>query len=305
MKLSEFVVIIFCLILGVITRRRKWLGIESIVPLNNFIIRFALPAVILISIPNLEIDITVLLPILTPWCLLLFNIFVIITISNYFKWSREVKGALLMVATLGNTSYLGFPLVNAFWGAEAMPFAVVYDQIGNFFLLAIYGAIVLSVYGSEKTNAQNIIKSIVSFPPFIALVLAFVIRGMTLPLVIEQSLLYVGMTMMPVAMFIVGIQLQFKVPEQYVKPLIFGLTLKMLLAPILVMVVLIQLDKVDLMAKVSVFQSAVPPMVTAGIMAINARLAPPLVTAMIAYGTMAAFITLPLLHFLLDWLFVA
>ncbi|MFT5450969.1 MAG: putative permease, partial [Enterobacterales bacterium] len=155
------------------------------------------------------------------------------------------------------------------------------------------------------TNAQNIIKSIVSFPPFIALVLAFVIRGMTLPLVIEQSLLYVGMTMMPVAMFIVGIQLQFKVPEQYVKPLIFGLTLKMLLAPILVMVVLIQLDKVDLMAKVSVFQSAVPPMVTAGIMAINARLAPPLVTAMIAYGTMAAFITLPLLHFLLDWLFVA
>ncbi|MFT5519592.1 MAG: putative permease [Enterobacterales bacterium] len=304
MKLSEFVVIIFCLILGVITRRRKWLGIESIVPLNNFIIRFALPAVILISIPNLEIDITVLLPILTPWCLLLFNIFVIITISNYFKWSREVKGALLMVATLGNTSYLGFPLVNAFWGAEAMPFAVVYDQIGNFFLLAIYGAIVLSVYGSEKTNAQNIIKSIVSFPPFIALVLAFVIRGMTLPLVIEQSLLYLGMTMMPVAMFIVGIQLQFKVPKQYIKPLILGITLKMLIAPILVIVVLIQLDKVDLMAKVSVFESAVPPMVTAGIMAINARLAPPLVTAMIAYGTIAAFVTLPLLYALLEWLFV-
>jgi predicted permease len=304
MKLSEFVVIIFCLILGVITRRRKWLGIESIVPLNNFIIRFALPAVILISIPNLEIDITVLLPILTPWCLLLFNIFVIITISNYFKWSREVKGALLMVATLGNTSYLGFPLVNAFWGAEAMPFAVVYDQIGNFFLLAIYGAIVLSVYGSEKTNAQNIIKSIVSFPPFIALVLAFVIRGMTLPLVIEQSLLYLGMTMMPVAMFIVGIQLQFKVPKQYIKPLILGITLKMLIAPILVIVVLIQLGKVDLMAKVSVFESAVPPMVTAGIMAINARLAPPLVTAMIAYGTIAAFVTLPLLYALLEWLFV-
>ncbi|MFT5451963.1 MAG: putative permease, partial [Enterobacterales bacterium] len=179
-------VIILCLILGVVSRQRQWIGIESIVPLNNFIIRFALPAVILISIPKLEIDITILLPILTPWALLLFNLFVIITISHYFKWSREVKGALLMVATLGNTSYLGFPLVNAFWGAEAMPFAVIYDQIGNFFLLAIYGAIVLSIYGSEKTNAQNIIKSIVSFPPFIALVLAFVIRGMTLPLVIEQ-----------------------------------------------------------------------------------------------------------------------
>jgi predicted permease len=304
MKLSEFVIIILCLTLGVASRQRQWIGIESIVPLNNFIIRYALPAVILISIPKLEIDITILLPILTPWCLLLFNVFVIITISHYFKWSREVKGALLMVATMGNTSYLGFPLVNAFWGEEAMPYAVVYDQIGNFLLLAVYGAIVLSVYGSEKTNAQNILKAIVSFPPFIALVLAFLIRGMTMPFFIEQSLVYLGMTMMPVAMFIVGIQLQFRVPEQYIKPLILGITLKMLIAPFLVMVVLIQFDKVDLMAKVSVFESAVPPMVTAGIMAINARLAPPLVTAMIAYGTMAAFVTLPLLYYLLDWLFV-
>ena len=302
--MSQFIIIIACLILGVISRQRQWLGNESIVPLNNYIIRIALPAVILISIPKLQIDLTILVPILTPWSLLLVNLVVIITASNYFKWSREIKGALLMVATLGNTSYLGFPLVNAFWGAQAMPFAVVYDQIGNFLLLAVYGAVVLSVFGPEKTNAQNILKSIVSFPPFIALILAFLIRGLTMPAMIEQSLIYLGMTMMPVAMFIVGIQLQFKVPEQYIKPLIVGLTLKMFIAPILVMLVLIQLGKVDLMAKVSVFESAVPPMVTAGIMAINARLAPPLVTAMIAYGTMVAFISLPVLYGLLDWLFI-
>ncbi|MDK2921416.1 MAG: malate permease [Desulfonauticus sp.] len=54
-----------------------------------------------------------------------------------------------------------------------------------------------------------------------------------------------------------------------------------------------------LAVQVSIFEAAMPPMVSAGALAIIAGLAPELVSALIAVGIFLSFITLPLFYQLL------
>ncbi len=56
------------------------------------------------------------------------------------------------------------------------------------------------------------------------------------------------------------------------------------------------------LVQVTVFESAMPPMITAGAVAIMAGLAPRLSAAMVGYGILFAFVSLPIVYELLQWL---
>jgi len=53
---------------------------------------------------------------------------------------------------------------------------------------------------------------------------------------------------------------------------------------------------------VTIFESAMPPMITAGAVAIMAGLAPRLSAAMVGYGILFAFVSLPIVYQLLQLL---
>jgi hypothetical protein len=57
-----------------------------------------------------------------------------------------------------------------------------------------------------------------------------------------------------------------------------------------------------LAAKISVFEAGMPPMVTAGALALIAGLAPELTAALVGLGLMVSFLTLPLLFQILQTL---
>jgi len=56
----------------------------------------------------------------------------------------------------------------------------------------------------------------------------------------------------------------------------------------------------SLAVKVSVFEAGMPPMVTAGALALIAGLAPELTAALVGLGLMVSFLTLPLLFQILQ-----
>jgi len=75
-------------------------------------------------------------------------------VGQRMQWSRDVRGALLLLVPLGNTSYLGYPMTQAFYGAQGMPYAIVFDQIGNFLLLAMLVPFVQARFGGQPTQAS-------------------------------------------------------------------------------------------------------------------------------------------------------
>ena len=104
---------------------------------------------------------------------------------------------------------------------------------------------------------------------------------------------------MPAALFVLGVQFQPKLLPEHKIPLFSAIALKMLVAPILALLIVETLGTNAEVRIASVFESAMPSMITPGLMAIHAGIAPRFVATLLGYSTVVAFITLPVIAWLL------
>src|SRR5690606_11018524 len=106
-----------------------------------------LPALILAELPELALGADLVVPVAAAWaCLALAAASVGIGARRH-GWPRATTGALLLVTPLGNTTFLGLPLVEALLGTDAIPRALAIDQLGTFVGLSTYGAVVAARWG--------------------------------------------------------------------------------------------------------------------------------------------------------------
>ena len=90
--------------------------------------------------------------------------------ERLWRWPRTATGVLLLVVPLGNTSFLGVPMVQAFFGAKGIPFLIVYDQFGTMLIFATYGSLILALYGREGAVRLSVVAGrVLLFPPTMAL----------------------------------------------------------------------------------------------------------------------------------------
>jgi predicted permease len=291
--MQNFLIIAAFLSLGALTQRLFALPEKAPVYINHFIINVALPAVILLKLPELPLDRTVLLPM--PWLVAVPLVGLTVWVARRLEWPRDVIGALVMLVLYGNTSYFGFPMVRAFFGDEGMPYAIMFDQLGNFVMLAIFAPLIIAHFSpTDKPTAWGMLRRIFGFPPFIALLAALMLNGVNYPPLVSQSLGVLSHLLAPLAMFIVGLQLRWHVPNALRQPLLLVLSARLLISPLLALLLCLLSGHDDLAVRVTIFEAGMPPMVTAVIMAMTANLAPRLCTAAIGFGLGASLITLPL-----------
>jgi predicted permease len=296
--MENFAVTITCLVIGMIIRRIPDFHKETGNVLNLFVIYISLPALVLLKIPDLAFAKNLLVPALMPWLMLLLSCSAILVLSKILKWDRATTGCLLLLIPLGNTSFLGIPMVKAFFGGQAIPYAVLYDQLGSFLALATYGSLVLAFYGSGEKNPtlSSVIKKIVSFPPFIALILAFCLKALPYPSIFVSLLKILASTLVPLVMIAVGFQLTLRLNRKVTSQLCIGLLIKLVAAPIAALFLCKIAGLKGEAIQVSIFESGMPPMVSAGALAILANLSPKLTAALVGIGIVLSFITLPFLY---------
>ena len=290
-----------CLIAGHLCARFGILPLSASDAFNRFIIYICLPAVVLRLVPRLVWQPALLVLVVAPWVAAAFGALVVLGVSRSFRFSREVTGALLLCVTIGNTSFLGFPMIDALLGSEAVGYAVLYDQLGSFLILGSYGSYVVArMSGSAKPTFAAIVARILRFPPFIALLLGLVpVRH---PDWVDHVLGRLGDALVPIAMFVVGLRLELRKPRDRAA-LATGLVVKMLAAPALVFVFARVLGAPALPSQVAVLEAAMPPSVTAGALAMMAGLAPALSAALVGYGIVLSTVILPVMAAVLGRLF--
>jgi hypothetical protein len=299
--MENFVVTITCLLIGMAIRRAPAFPDETGNVLNLFVIYISLPALVLLKIPDLVFSKNLLVPTLMPWVMLAVSCAIILLLSRLLHWQRATTGCMLLLIPLGNTSFLGIPMVKAFFGDQAIPFAVLYDQLGSFLALATYGSLILAIYGSGESGPTlaGVIKKVLSFPPFIALIMAFVLRTVAYPAIAVNLLKILSATLVPIVMIAVGFKLSLRLNKEVTAQLSIGLAIKLIAAP-LIALVLCKIGGMDgTAAKVAIFEAGMPPMVSAGALAILANLSPQLTAALVGIGIVVSFISLPLLYQLL------
>lgn len=143
---------------------------------NNILLAFGLSAVLMI---------------------LGFIISFIVTI----KMKNDNTPIIRFACMYSNAAYMGFPLIQALFGAEGMIYASAFVTVFNILLWTIgYGLV------SHKVSPKEIVKSVLTNPVLYSVVIGLVIYlgRITVPDVLVQPVSIIGSMNTPVAMIVTG-----------------------------------------------------------------------------------------------------
>jgi malate permease and related proteins len=293
--MENILLIFICLMLGLLLQRIKEFPAQGYKVLNLFIIYVSLPALALYYIPKIVLGMSLLYPLGIAWIGFAFSFLFFSTLGIWLKWPRKLTGCLIIVSGLGNTSFVGFPVIQALYGEEGLQTAIIVDQPGSFVVMATLGIITAMVFSGNKPDFKTISMKILIFPPFVAFALASIMNIMQFdfPEMLQLVFQKLGATVTPIALVSVGLQLTIDVKSKHWRFLTLGLFFKLLLTPALFFI----LYRVIFAAKgmpidVSIMESAMAPMITGAILASSYGLKPKLSSMMIGIGIPLSFLTL-------------
>ena len=206
-------------------------------------------------------------------------------------YDKKTASLLAMVTTMGNTGFLGFPLVDRMIGENAMPYAVAFSIGQSIVLMA-------AVYPS--LGGQFSWKKLLS-PPMIGMLVGFVLRGVS-PIiphgmwqVLVDTFSMLGDASGPLVMLIIGSSLkaiQFKTYDIYI------ILLKLVVMPAIFYIVLVKLVS-PVPLKAAVLEASTPTLMAAPIWAGMAGLSEEEAARIVAVVTGVFLLALPLIGWLL------
>jgi len=288
------------LIFGYILQKTRFGTQPTANYLNKFVIYISLPAMILLQIPNISISLDSVIPVGIAWSVMTLTAIIVFIVAKIFHFSKEITGALLLVTPLGNTSFLGIPLIQTYLSPSALPYVIIYDQLGTFLALAVYGTIIISLYSNtSELNLKMILYKVLTFPPFVFLMIAFMIPDTSYIDGFKDIFEILAFTITPFALIAVGLQLNLLLPKQEIKYISFSLFIKLIISPLLAYLICFYFGWNTLSSTVSIMEAGMAPMITAGAMASLAGLAPRLTSAILGFGIVISFVTIYILSFIL------
>jgi hypothetical protein len=299
--MENFILILLAITVGYFINRLNIFSKDAPAILNQFVIYISLPAMIILQVPKLTFSMETLIPIIVAWGVMGISAILVLLFARIFSFSKEITGSLMLVAILTNSSFMGIPIINAYMGESSLAYILVYDQLGTFIALATYGTFIASYYSSKSQISFKIITlKVLTFPPFLSLVLALLLMGVEFHPVLSKVLSSFANTIVPIALVAVGLQLQFKLPREDLKPFSVALFIKLIIAPIIAIIICKIFNWNNEASMVSIMEAAMAPMITAGAIASMAGLAPRLSSAIVGYGILISFITTGILFGILQ-----
>jgi predicted permease len=290
--LGNFLVIVVCLVGGVVLSKLKSFPSNAHVGLNAFIFYVSLPALSLRYIPEIDYRLDIIFLVAMPWIVFITAALLFIALGKLFNWHNHLVGCLILCSGLGNTSFVGFPLLKLFYGEEAIKYGILVDQPGTFMVMATFGIFTAIYFQKGKGSFKPIAKKIIQFPPFIAFFLALSLTFIDVPVAVNDVLETLGATLSPLALFSIGTQLKWKTKNFEFWPFSMGLAYKLFLAPLLIYLLYDLLSSTsELIIKTSIVEAAMAPMVTGVLLAIDYKLRPNLTSMFAAIGIPLSLIT--------------
>ena len=296
--MGNIILLLFCFAAGIVLRGMGRLPENTSAALNAFIINIGLPAMALGYLNKVEIQPALLYAALMPWIMFVVGAAILWPLCRIMKFPRHTTGCVILVGALANTSFIGIPMIEAFYGARWMSVGIVVDQLGSFIVLSILGITVSRLFADgPRPNLKDIAHRIVAFPPFIATIAAVLLLPVTYPEWLDTLLIRLAATVAPLALVSVGFQLRLSDVRGKVRPLTLALSYNLVFGPLIILGLYVGLlDVGGPVIQVTIFEAAMAPMISAAIVAMDNDLDPPLATLLVGLGVPLSFLTLPFWH---------
>ncbi len=298
--MSALLLLVACLVLGVLVARTANPPATLPQSLNWWVINVALSALVLHLIPTLQFDWEFWFLSASQWLVFLGAWAVFASLGRALRWTRARIGALTLVCGLGNTAFIGFPMIEALHGREGVKLALVADQLGCFLALAIGGTIVAALFSGKSASASAVMRKVLTFPPFVSLlvgIVAALFGGWPQP--VDAIFDRLGATLVPLALFSVGLQFRLQFQRGQGPAVLLALGWKLLLAPLAIWLAGLAIGVSDAILTIAVLESAMAPMISAAILAEQNDLEPQLANTVLGFGIVLSIVTVPLADYLL------
>jgi predicted permease len=298
--MANLILLLLCFALGAGARRWGGLPPDSHRALNLWVVHVSLPALVLRSVRGATLRPAMLLGAAALWVVFLLAVALSKMTQRRGLLSAREAGGMALAVGLGNTAFVGLPLIEALGGAEAVAVAAVIDQLGSFVALSFLAVPFAVAQAGERLSLGAHLGRLARFPPMVALVAALLLRGVALPAAAEAVIGRLADMLSPLALASVGWLLDPGALRGRLGRVAVGLAARLLVAPAVVLGLLwAARGEVGLVERVAVAQAAMGPMVTAVVVAAEHDLDPGLGAAMLALGVPLSLVTVPLWWFAL------
>ena len=263
--------------------------------LVDFVIYFSLPAIVFSKIYPLTLDSRVVVLIFMFIGIVLFNLFLSYLIGKILRLNKLYLATFMIIATFGNTSFIGFSYIDAFYGQDFIVYGLIYDIFGSFLLLVSIGMFIITWGKGKKNSVFSISKSILLFPPMIMFFLTILSKNFEIPKFIMLTTQNLGSTLVPIAMIAIGMKLELKNIFARFHIVSVAVILKMVIVPIIVLLSFKYFYGIDqTWVKVTIIEVAMPPMTMAAVLAIKGGLDEKIAINSLVLGVIASLFTITL-----------
>lgn len=304
--MSNFLVIFLCLAFGYIFRYFKIIKKGGHLAINTWIIYVGLPSIALKFIPQIDWTFEYIYTAILPFVCFGTSYLFFQLLNRWMHFSKRTLYTLIIVSGLSNTSFIGFPLVSTYYGEEYLKVAIVSDQV-TFFTLSLFGVLLATssrnIFANTKEKSLYIFRRIFTFPPFIACILALLLGKYLVHEEWNTLFSSFAATVSPMALFSIGIQLDFKRITHELNALYAGLIVKLLIIPLVAIGLYYFLNLSGNFFRVSVFEMTMPCLVASSIVIekflLNVKFANTLIGISIVVGLVLSFVWYSVINTLL------
>lgn len=299
MEILQIVLPIFGIIgAGYGLRRYKLVTDQWAHILNAFVYYISLPALITISFRQISWNNSGLWPLLgfNTAALLGFSLLLVLVLQT-LSLERKTKAALYMTALVGNTIYMGFPLVGAAVGHNNFS-AVVAAGTAHLALGIAFAILAVEFYVLRSRNFNTYLLDFIKHPLILSMAIGIVLSFIKIPVldnVVNKTLNMLGATASPVALFALGGFLHGKFIRRHFGLSVLSVMLKLILFPILLAAAAYAFNFPKTQVTISALMAGMPVAVTAFVVAEKYDLDKTFVANCIIMSTVASLISISIL----------
>lgn len=201
-KIASFLILIM---VGYILKSIKFLNEDDGEVLKKILFNISLPSLVLYSILTSKFSGNyMIIFILVPSSMIIQFILLFIFGKLYIKNKKDFAN-LILSGVMGNTAFLGYPLVEIFFGINNLPYGILYDQAHFYTFLLIIYPLISYISGN---NIKSIKSSFIS-PPIFAFLTGLILRNFYIPTLVIDLLNIFKASVTPLVMLYIGINLEF------------------------------------------------------------------------------------------------
>ena len=153
--MNNYLLLVACFLLGIVLRRFGRLPDNAAASLNGFVVNISLPALTLTYVHGLKLDTGLILPASMAWLMFGIGCAFFWFAGRALGFSRATTGGLMLTGGLANTSFIGLPMIDTFYGPQFLGLGILIDQLGSYFVLSTLGILVASLYSSSQESMRS------------------------------------------------------------------------------------------------------------------------------------------------------